>query len=138
MVQMAFCDLSHTYLKQVTNVSPACFCHPTLGDFDVSPKWQKPLPGRRTGWNILNSEYDRNHAQYVTFFSYYRKYKIFFQKFRKYRQVKKKVLGNIGRYDPCNWFCFPSPIPTLSQSRYVPTVLPAHVDKKLCPSRASL
>ena len=25
MVQMAFCDLSHTYHKQVTNVSPACF-----------------------------------------------------------------------------------------------------------------
>ena len=28
---MAFCDLSHTYHKQVTNVSPACFCHPTVG-----------------------------------------------------------------------------------------------------------
>ena len=36
MVQMAFCDLSHTYHKQVTNVSPACFCQPTLGNFDVS------------------------------------------------------------------------------------------------------
>ena len=35
MVQMAFCDLSHTYHKQVTNVSPACFCHPTVGTFDV-------------------------------------------------------------------------------------------------------
>ena len=40
MVQMAFCDLSHTYHKQVTNVSPACFCHPTVGNFDVSPKQQ--------------------------------------------------------------------------------------------------
>ena len=38
MVQMAFCDLSHTYHKQVTNVSPACFCHPTVGNFYVSPK----------------------------------------------------------------------------------------------------
>ena len=35
MVQMGLCDLSHTY--QVTNVFPACFCHPTLGNFDVSP-----------------------------------------------------------------------------------------------------
>ena len=33
-----FCDLSHTYHKQVTNVSPECFCHPTMGNFDVSPK----------------------------------------------------------------------------------------------------
>ena len=38
MVQMAFCDLSHTYHKQVTDVSPACFCHPTVGNFDISPK----------------------------------------------------------------------------------------------------
>ena len=38
MVQMALCDLSHTFHKQVTNVSPACFCHPTVGNFDVSPK----------------------------------------------------------------------------------------------------
>ena len=38
MVQMAFYDLSHTYHKHVTNVSPACFCHPTVGNFDVSPK----------------------------------------------------------------------------------------------------
>ena len=38
MVQMAFCDLSHTYHKQVTNVSPTCFCHPTVVNFDVSPK----------------------------------------------------------------------------------------------------
>ena len=30
MVQMAFFDLSHTYHKQVINVSPACFCHPTV------------------------------------------------------------------------------------------------------------
>ena len=37
MVQMALCDLSHAYHKQVTNVSPACFCHPTVGNFDVSP-----------------------------------------------------------------------------------------------------
>ena len=34
---MAFCDLWHTYHKQVTNVSPAWFCHPTVGNFDVSP-----------------------------------------------------------------------------------------------------
>ena len=33
----AFCDLSHIYRKHVTNVSPACFCNPTVGDFDVSP-----------------------------------------------------------------------------------------------------
>ena len=38
MVQMAFCDLLHTYHKQVANVSPACFCHPTVGNFDVSSK----------------------------------------------------------------------------------------------------
>ena len=37
MVQMVFCDLSHTYHKQVTNVSLACCCHPTVGNFDVSP-----------------------------------------------------------------------------------------------------
>ena len=37
MVQMAFCDLLHTFHKQVTNVLPACFCHPTVGNFDVSP-----------------------------------------------------------------------------------------------------
>ena len=37
MVQMAFCDLSHAYHKQVSNVSPACLCHPTVGNFDVSP-----------------------------------------------------------------------------------------------------
>ena len=36
MVQMAFCDLSHTFHKKVTNVSPTCFCHPTVGNFDVS------------------------------------------------------------------------------------------------------
>ena len=35
---MAFCDLLHTYHKQVTNVSPACFCHHTVGNVDVSPK----------------------------------------------------------------------------------------------------
>ena len=34
---MAFYDLSHTYHKQVTKVSPACFCHPSVGNFDVSP-----------------------------------------------------------------------------------------------------
>ena len=38
MVQMSFCDLSHTFHKQVTNVSLACFCHPTVRNFDVSPK----------------------------------------------------------------------------------------------------
>ena len=38
MVQMAFCDLSHTYHKQVTNVSPACFCDPTVENLDVSFK----------------------------------------------------------------------------------------------------
>ena len=37
MVQMTFCDFSHKYHKQVTNVSPACFFHPTVGNFDVSP-----------------------------------------------------------------------------------------------------
>ena len=37
MLQMAFCDLSHIYHKQVTNVSPAYFCHHTVGIFDVSP-----------------------------------------------------------------------------------------------------
>ena len=26
------------YHKQVTNVSPACFYHPSVGNFDVSPK----------------------------------------------------------------------------------------------------
>ena len=38
MVQMAFCDLSHTFHKQVTNVFPACFYHPNVGNFDVSLK----------------------------------------------------------------------------------------------------
>ena len=37
MVQMAFCDLSLTFHKQVTNVSLACFCHATVVNFDVSP-----------------------------------------------------------------------------------------------------
>ena len=36
---MAFCDLWHTFHKQVTNVSPACFCHRTVGNFDISPKY---------------------------------------------------------------------------------------------------
>ena len=31
------CYLLHTYHKQVTNNSPACFCDPTVGNFDVSP-----------------------------------------------------------------------------------------------------
>ena len=35
IVQMTFCDLSHTYHKQVTNVSLACFGHSTAGNFDV-------------------------------------------------------------------------------------------------------
>ena len=35
-VQMAFCDLSDTFHKQVTNVLPACFCDPTVGNVDVS------------------------------------------------------------------------------------------------------
>ena len=30
--------LLHTYQKQFINVSPACFCHPTVVNFDVSPK----------------------------------------------------------------------------------------------------
>ena len=39
MVQMALnCDMSHTFHKQVTNDSPVCFCHPTVGNIDVSPK----------------------------------------------------------------------------------------------------
>ena len=46
MVQMAFCDLFHTYHKQVTNVSPACFCHPTVGNFYVSPN-SKDICSRR-------------------------------------------------------------------------------------------
>ena len=37
MVQMAFCDLSHTFHKQVTNVSQHVFCHPTVSNFDISP-----------------------------------------------------------------------------------------------------
>ena len=37
MVQMAFRDLLHTYHKQVINVSPAYFCHLTVGNFDISP-----------------------------------------------------------------------------------------------------
>ena len=37
MVRMAFCDLSLTFQKQVTSVSPACFCHPAVENFDVSP-----------------------------------------------------------------------------------------------------
>ena len=34
---MAFYDLSHTHHKQVTSVSPACFGHPTVENFDVYP-----------------------------------------------------------------------------------------------------
>ena len=34
--------LSHTYHKQVTSISPACFCDPTVGNFDVSPKAPPP------------------------------------------------------------------------------------------------
>ena len=45
MVQMGFCDLSHTFHKQVTNVSPECFCNPTVGNFDVSPKLYHPEVG---------------------------------------------------------------------------------------------
>ena len=42
MVQMAFCDLSQTYHKKVTNVSPVCFCHPTVGNLYVSlTKYEK-------------------------------------------------------------------------------------------------
>ena len=37
IVQMTFCNLSHTFHKQVTNVSGACFCHPTVGNIDVTP-----------------------------------------------------------------------------------------------------
>ena len=33
MVQMAFCDLLHTFHKQITYVSQYCFCHPTVGNF---------------------------------------------------------------------------------------------------------
>ena len=32
MVQMVFCDLAHTFHKQVTT----CFCFATVGNFDVS------------------------------------------------------------------------------------------------------
>ena len=60
MVQMAFCDLSHTYHKQVTNVSLACFCHPTVGNFDVSPKGNKANSDERLGflfWGTNNDLY---------------------------------------------------------------------------------
>ena len=40
---MFFCDLSHTYHKQVTNFSPACFCHPTVGNVDVFPNLERIL-----------------------------------------------------------------------------------------------
>ena len=39
MVQMAFCDLQ--LAKYITNrlqCFPACFCHPTVGNSDISPK----------------------------------------------------------------------------------------------------
>ena len=35
MVQMIFCDLSHTFHKQIP-MFPSMFCHPTLGNFDTS------------------------------------------------------------------------------------------------------
>ena len=50
---MAFCDLSLKYHKQVTNVSPACFCHPTVGNFDVSPKYGHKGKGDNVLWNEL-------------------------------------------------------------------------------------
>ena len=57
MVQMAFCDLSHTFHKMGTTVSPACFCHPSVGNFDVSP-YRIMWPGLMTGpgtsqWGVL-------------------------------------------------------------------------------------
>ena len=42
MVQMAFCDLSHTFHKQVTNVSQHVFVI-LLWDFDVSPYYGNRL-----------------------------------------------------------------------------------------------
>ena len=47
---MAFCDLSHIFHKQVTNVSPACFCYPTAGNFDLSLKNIRNIDGPHLMW----------------------------------------------------------------------------------------
>ena len=41
MVQIDFCDLSHTFHKQITNVLEACFCHPSVVNFGISPYSRK-------------------------------------------------------------------------------------------------
>ena len=46
---MFFCDFLHTYHKQDTNVSQECFYHPTVGNFDVSPK---PLGSLRIDYKV--------------------------------------------------------------------------------------
>ena len=33
------CDLSHTFHRQITNVSPDCFCHPIVVNIDVFPNF---------------------------------------------------------------------------------------------------
>ena len=60
MVQMAFCDLSHTFHKQVTNVSPACFCHPTVGNFDVSLS-----PGEDSKQVVLRCQWNTGFNQFA-------------------------------------------------------------------------
>ena len=91
MVQMAFCDLSYTYHIQVTNVSPACFRHPTVGNFDVSPNRIEatlkkklvscPAGGRNYGYS--------GGCNFFFFFFLVREKQNFFGK-KKNRKLNKK------------------------------------------------
>ena len=59
MVGMAFCNLSHTFHKQVTNVSQHVFCHSTVRYFDVSPN---PCVGILLKGIILNCLNNRDYS----------------------------------------------------------------------------
>ena len=45
---VSFCDLLHTFHKQVTNVSPACFCHSTVENFNLIRSRSPRKMGRDT------------------------------------------------------------------------------------------
>ena len=48
----------------MTNVSPVCFCHPTVGNFDVSP-YSRMI---KTSWEILvksvSKMYEGSHKRH--------------------------------------------------------------------------
>ena len=43
------CDLPHTFHKQVINVSKHVFCHPIVGNFELSPEDKHLLSGQSIG-----------------------------------------------------------------------------------------